>query len=118
MSQLLIRMRTYLENQVYTRLLNSTARMLTFASIPRVHRIRTDCTIDGSGNCTLQLTNAVAAADSPADNAAVTVTDSVEFIVRIAAPPIVPDMDAADFVDGYRLVFQVVVLWPARSRPT
>ena len=93
---------------------NSTAVLkggdiIQFASQTRVHRVRQTITSDGSGNATIYFTSPIAVADSPADNAAVAVTGDFNYYVRIAAPPVVPDMDAADFVAGYRLVFQEVL---------
>ena len=83
--------------------------IIQFAGQWRVHRCRSGSNSDGAGNATLWLTSPIAAADSPADNAAISLTGDFNYLVRIAAPPIVPDMDAADFVAGYRLVFQEVL---------
>lgn len=81
--------------------------ILTIAGLTPVYDIVADVNSNGSGQATLPLSPPIYAGQSPADNAALTVT-GVLFRAILAEPPVIPEADADQFLVGLTLTFQEV----------
>jgi hypothetical protein len=57
--------------------------LITFASIVTVYDVTADATTNGSGEVTISINSPIFSGGSPADNAAITITASVVWTVKI-----------------------------------
>ena len=79
--------------------------VLKVAGLPQLLRASASATMDENGNATLTIDPPIIAGGSPANNAALTVSDNT-LTVFIASPPNLPPAVPGYFVDGMTLTFR------------
>jgi hypothetical protein len=81
--------------------------VIKIAGLNLVYDITADVNSNASGQATLSLSPPIFSGQSPADNAALTVT-GVLFRACLSEPPLMPDADADQLLDGMVLTFREV----------